>query len=550
MAHLPQLLLAALLVTLAEAGLTWGPVAPWAALLLLPLPHLIVLSGRNLAGRGAFRAGLVMATIGRFSGPLVFGVLLLGCGWLSWLRASTGASLDLEGWPEPALAWALLPFVAYEALSIDAQSRSAWPAGVERGRWRAFQLRMFATSLVPPGLFLGLALLVGSVPWLRVHVEQVQLAGAAFLCVLLVGLMVQLPALLTVSWRTHTLRDPELQTLFDRVSERAGFRARRVRIWETGNLVANAAIVGLLPSRREVLLSDSLVAQLEPEELASVFAHEVGHSRCNHVPTFLYWALAFLLAGHLLASAAAGAFPGADLVVFAGVFGAWLLAFGWLSRRFELQADLFAMRTIGSGRPLVMALEKVGGNLRDIGSWRHFGTGRRAAFLVRAQSDEGWARRFEERLRWIGHAGYAAFAVLALLQLALLVRALPVDRTWAALALGDYAAAERRLERLEQPEEALTDLVDRAATASKASAEEQLGRALVAAEAGAGEEARQWVALASLRGLREARHVSRVLDALDRDDLPVAMDGLWLLPTPWRALLGAELTQRLAGTSD
>ena len=70
------------------------------------------------------------------------------------------------------------------------------------------------------------------------------------------------------------------------------------------------------------------------------------------------------------------------------------------------------------------------------------------------------------------------------------------------------------------------------------------------AEAGAGEEARQWVALASLRGLREARHVSRVLDALDRDDLPVAMDGLWLLPTPWRALLGAELTQRLAGTSD
>lgn len=546
MAHLPHLLLAVLVLTLAEAGWTWGPVAPWAAALLLPLPHLIVLSGRNLTGRGAFRAGLLVGTLGRFSGALVYGLLMLGCGWLTWLRAATGAALDLDGWPEPALLYALAPFVLYEVLSIDAQSRSAWPPGRERGRWRAFQLRMFATALVPGLLFYGLALAVGSVPWLRVHVEQVQLAGAAFLVLLLVGMMVQLPTLLTVSWRTRPLDDPELQALFHEVSERAGFRARRVRVWETGNLVANAAIVGLLPSRRDVLLSDSLVAQLEPEELAAVFAHEVGHSRCNHVPTFLAWAMAFMLGGNLIADLAGGLFPGASLVVLGATFVAWLLAFGWLSRRFELQADLFAMRTTGSGRPLIMALEKVGGNLRDIGSWRHFGTSRRAAFLVRAAADKLWAWRFEQRLFRIGTVGYGAFALVALVQVVLLFRALPEDRTWAALALGDYEAAARRIERLVDPEPTLAGLVSRAAGQGALSPEAELERGLRAFEAGESEAAKEWVALAALRGHRGARHVARVLDALERDDLPVAMDGLWLLPRAWRSPLGAEVTRRLA----
>ena len=47
------------------------------------------------------------------------------------------------------------------------------------------------------------------------------------------------------------------------------------------------------------------------------------------------------------------------LVVLGSVIFLWYLAFGYLSRRFELEADLESLRVVGSSAPLISALELV-----------------------------------------------------------------------------------------------------------------------------------------------------------------------------------------------
>src|SRR5262249_54986641 len=150
---------------------------------------------------------------------------------------------------------------------------------------------------------------------------------------LLVALALLLPTLLRNVWATQPLPPGALRERLQAVADRAGFRSRALLAWNTGDLMANAAVVGVGPRARIVLFSDSLLARLDGEELASVFAHEIGHAARRHVLVFVAWAAAFFLladlaANHLFPSDAwiSGGFVLVALV-------AWILGFGFASRR-------------------------------------------------------------------------------------------------------------------------------------------------------------------------------------------------------------------------
>jgi Zn-dependent protease with chaperone function len=545
MAHLPQLVLCTMILVAEVAGWAWGPVAPWAFVLLLPLPHLIVLSGRNLVGAGSFRMGAMVARIGRFSGTFAFAVLVLCCGWVQWLREAFGARLDLAGWPEVALLWAVLPFMIFEVLTIDAQSRAAWPAGASRLNWRSFHLRMFASTLVPPGLYLGAAALVGSSRWFRVQVEQVELVGAAVFVLLIVGLAVYLPVLLQASWRTHDLPPGALRSSFEEISRTARFTARRVLVWETGQLMANAAIVGLLPSRRIVILSDALLTQLDEDELRAVYAHEMGHSYHNHVPVFLAWAVGVFLVADLSLRAYGPTGEMASLGIMVMFLGGWGLIFGWMSRRFELQADLFAMRTLGSSSALISALEKIAGSLDDTASWRHFSGRRRARFLEEAAQDPDTANRFEGRLRRISFTGYALCALGLVGELCLMTSGLPEDRTWAAIGLGDYSLAQERVEQVTNPDPQLARMVGRTLDLEgvSGSGADSLERAWIAWQAGDTTAALDWAFMSYLQGEHGAHTIARILEGLERNEPVGGAVSTGNLRSPWKEALTQALTK-------
>jgi STE24 endopeptidase len=132
---------------------------------------------------------------------------------------------------------------------------------------------------------------------------------------------------------------------------------RDILLWDTHGVMANAAVMGLAPQVRFVLLSDSVIEAVPDEEIKAIFAHETGHVRHYHMPLLLIFALAscsfvFLsmgLIGHLI-----GLDSPADLTLenwrqslpFTGALvifvGGWFALFGWVSRRLERQADLHA----------------------------------------------------------------------------------------------------------------------------------------------------------------------------------------------------------------
>ena len=92
--------------------------------------------------------------------------------------------------------------------------------------------------------------------------------------------------------------------------------------------MANAAIVGLLPNRRIVILSDALLAQLDEDELRAVYAHEMGHSYHHHVPVFLAWAVGVFLVADLSLRAYGPTDEMASLGIMVMFLGGWGLAFG------------------------------------------------------------------------------------------------------------------------------------------------------------------------------------------------------------------------------
>ena len=134
-----------------------------------------------------------------------------------------------------------------------------------------------------------------------------------------------------------------------------------------------------MPSSRDsaafIVLFDTLMAQLAPEELEAVLAHEIGHYKCGHIPKFMvltallqFGALAVVgwLARTPWFNAAfglpAGVLASTFLLVglLSGLVTFWFAPAGnWLSRRNEFEADAFAGNAVGSSTPMVGALRKL-----------------------------------------------------------------------------------------------------------------------------------------------------------------------------------------------
>ncbi len=173
------------------------------------------------------------------------------------------------------------------------------------------------------------------------------------------------PLFLRLAWPTRSLPDGALRRRLTRISDRIGFRFTDVLIWDTGHMMVNACVTGVLPRFRYVLLSDALIESLTPQEIAAVFGHEVGHIAHRHLLYFGFFFMGSLgLLSGLVELVAMGdpwieplarltpwsppvvvdAFQGLVLLSALGLY--FWLVFGQLSRRFERQADVFGSKVV------------------------------------------------------------------------------------------------------------------------------------------------------------------------------------------------------------
>lgn len=452
MGPLLPILLALLAQGLAEEGLALAGERPWLVLVLCAAPHALAHAARRASLAGAFApAARALALLDALPAIAHALALLLG-GWLVSVERVLGARPMLLGWPNPAALAGLLPFVVYSLIVIDARARALDGRPAALAAARRLHARLLAGALAPVVLYVLVAGAVGRMGVVRARVEHVGLDAALYACTLLAMFLMFLPFVLRSTWNTRPLASGPLRELFAAAARRARFRCREVLVWDTGQRMANAAIVGIAGPLRLVFLSDALLANLSPRELLAVFAHEMGHARRHHVLVFVAWTTALILGVDLLAERV---LPPGEAWAFASLgvsLVLWYLGFGWLSRRFELDADLFAAQLTGDTQGMVAALERVGGpHGGSARTWRHFPIERRIAFLRDAERDPAAAAALRRRVRVLALCGASACAVVLTLWGSRLVEARPRELVRAHLALGDARAALEALARVQDP---------------------------------------------------------------------------------------------------
>jgi STE24 endopeptidase len=172
------------------------------------------------------------------------------------------------------------------------------------------------------------------------------------------------------------LPDGELRTRLLSLAERTGFRAQTIEVIDGSKRSghSNAFFTGFGRFRR-IVLFDTLIAQLSPEELEAVLAHEIGHYRCGHIPKMLALSAVAQLAGlgaiAWLARSewfnSAFGFPAGEMAPAFLLFGllSGLITFWFspvmnlFSRKHEYEADAFARDAMHGPAAMVGALRKL-----------------------------------------------------------------------------------------------------------------------------------------------------------------------------------------------
>jgi STE24 endopeptidase len=321
------------------------------------------------------------------------------------------------------LSWAAFYEVdrALRLVLVEGRAGDAQFAG--RGRYVLMQARHFLAVLLLP-LLVVLAVQDAAE---RLFPGVLQgTAGLAIYALPLVLLMTLFPLILRYVWQTRPLAPAALRDRLETAARRVHFRCREILVWDTGGMMINAAVAGFLPPLRYVFLSDGLLSCLGDEEIAAVFAHEMGHVRHRHLPlriaTIALPLSVWLLFAQFCPSTAerlglwctSGGLGRQMVIGLASLAAVGLyagLVFGAVSRLLEYQADLFGCRVFEGDEKersmgaMVSALERlayVGGIDRRWTGWQHASIARRVEFLSRAASDPLFERRFHRRVRLLG----------------------------------------------------------------------------------------------------------------------------------------------------
>jgi Zn-dependent protease with chaperone function len=391
--------------------------------------------------QGAFRFYHFLALLAFYAAALY----LLGWGWVvqgAWPNPGAPSTL-FPGFEllivTPLLAALVASWISFYDVERDLHSAAdSHGASTYWTRWAyvAFHLRQnIALVFVPVLLLIILNNLVRLMP--QSEASQQNLAGGLSIAAAL-SVFSTMPWILRLVLGLKPMPAGELRTRLVGACRRLRFRCSNILIWNTRGGVVNAMVVGIFPFLRYVILTDRLVAEMTPDEVESVFGHEVGHIKHRHMwyyLVFILMSLPVLIQIWQIAELERlfdlGARKDLALLPLVAVLGTYMfVVFGFLSRRCERQADIYGCRTVSCGRRdccgheseaellprarglcrtgihvFINALEKVAylnGISRDrpgwLQSWQHSTIARRVDFLQRVSDDPLLERRFQRRV--------------------------------------------------------------------------------------------------------------------------------------------------------
>lgn len=301
-------------------------------------------------------------------------------GLLPWLYESLSAVLGYGVWGQAGVLFAIGVLLGLPGLPLDWWSTFRLE---ERFGFNKSTFGLWVTDKIK-GLLIGLLL---GLPLLALLVYLVSAAGqfwwvwafAVFFLFQLVMVVVYPMFIMPLFNKLEPLGDGELKDRLFALAERTGFQAKTILVMDGSRRSAhsNAFFSGFGRFRR-IVLFDTLIEQMEPEELEAVLAHEIGHYKLGHIPKMiavsgftsllLFAFLGWLASGKWFAEGFGFAPGAADNIapvfllfaLLAGLVTFWFSPLGaLLSRKHEYEADAFARDAMGGRSPLVRALRKL-----------------------------------------------------------------------------------------------------------------------------------------------------------------------------------------------
>lgn len=260
-----------------------------------------------------------------------------------------------------------LPFDAWKAFRLEQKY------GFNRTTWRTFMLDRLKGLLLGgaiggalAGMVIGFFSALGPHAWLYAW-------AAVTACQIAVQFLA--PVLILPLFNTYTpLPEGELKAALDVYLRNQRFTTRGLFTMDGSRRSSrgNAFFTGFGRYRR-IVLFDTLIAKHTVPEIVAVVAHEMGHYRRHHVPMGVGLSVAttgvtFALLPFFLGSERlAAAFGMSHTTVYAGLVFFSLLftpvsrllatASNALSRRWEFQADAYAVQTTGNPAAMIDALK-------------------------------------------------------------------------------------------------------------------------------------------------------------------------------------------------
>jgi STE24 endopeptidase len=174
------------------------------------------------------------------------------------------------------------------------------------------------------------------------------------------------------------LEEGELKYAIEKYADKVGLKLRNVFVIDGSkrSTKANAYFSGF-GSQKRIILFDTLINDLEIDEIVAVLAHEVGHYKRKHLlfnltaslllTGFTLFILSLFINSPLLSEALGVAIPSFHIgfiafgILYSPISEVTGMFMNYVSRKFEYQADNYAKETF-EAKPLITSLKKLSKN--------------------------------------------------------------------------------------------------------------------------------------------------------------------------------------------
>jgi Zn-dependent protease with chaperone function len=248
----------------------------------------------------------------------------------------------------------------------------------------------------------------------------------AYFLTFLILVAVFAPLVIQRLWGCTPLEPGFYRKRIEDLCQRAGIGYRNIMYWPIfGGRMLTAGVMGIARRFRYILVTDSLLRSLSPDEIDAVIAHEIGHVKKHHLLYYILFMAGFMLISFAIydvtiflifsakplyqmilslgldqATIISSLFSGVFLVMFLFYFR---FVFGYFMRTFERQADGYVYSLFDTALPMIATFQKIAatsGQSPDKPNWHHYSIRERIDYLLKCEHNRLWIDRHNRKVRY------------------------------------------------------------------------------------------------------------------------------------------------------